>query len=59
MHRANLLNPAYDSIGIGIVEIAGVLYIVEDFAHRVPELSNDDAAERGSATVCKVPAERR
>ena len=45
-HRANLLNPAYDSIGIGIVDVAGVLFIVEDFAHRVPELSNEDAAGR-------------
>ena len=44
-HRANLLNPAYDSVGIGIVDVAGVLYIVEDFAHRIPELSNEDAAE--------------
>ena len=45
-HRANLLNAAYDSVGIGIVELAGVLYIVEDFAHRVPELSDEDAADR-------------
>jgi uncharacterized protein YkwD len=45
-HRANLLNPAYDSVGIGIIELGGVLYIVEDFAHRVPELSNEDAADR-------------
>lgn len=44
-HDANLLNPAYDSIGIGIVEKDGILYIVEDFAHRIPELSNEEAAE--------------
>jgi hypothetical protein len=46
LHRTNILNRAYDSIGIGIVENGGVIYVVEDFAHRVPELKDDDAAER-------------
>jgi uncharacterized protein YkwD len=36
-HRANLLNPAYNAIGIGIVESGDQLYITEDFSHRVPE----------------------
>jgi proline racemase len=45
-HLANLLNGAFDSVGLGIVENGGVLYVVEDFAHRVPDLNNDDAAER-------------
>jgi hypothetical protein len=46
MHRTNVLNGAYDSVGIGIVENGGVIYVVEDFAHRVPDLKDDDAAER-------------
>ena len=45
-HRTNVLNGAYDSVGIGIVENGGVIYVVEDFAHRVPDLKDDDAAER-------------
>ncbi len=53
-HRANLLNPAYDSIGIGIVEFAGLLFIVEDFAHRVPELSNEDAAGQVAQQFAKL-----
>lgn len=53
-HRANLLNPAYDSIGIGIVELAGLLFIVEDFAHRVPELSNEDAAGQVAQQFAKL-----
>jgi hypothetical protein len=46
MHRTNVLNGAFDSVGIGIVENGGVIYVVEDFAHRVPDLKDDDAAER-------------
>jgi hypothetical protein len=46
MHRTNVLNSAFDSVGIGIVENGGVIYVVEDFAHRVPDLKDDDAAER-------------
>jgi hypothetical protein len=45
-HLSNMLNGAFDSVGIGIVENGGVIYVVEDFAHRVPDLNDDDAAER-------------
>jgi hypothetical protein len=40
------MNGAFDSVGIGIVENGGVIYVVEDFAHRVSDLKDDDAAER-------------
>jgi uncharacterized protein YkwD len=45
-HRDNILNGSYDSVGIGVIAEHSVFYIVEDFAHRVPELNNDMAAER-------------
>jgi len=45
-HLLNMLNGAFDSVGIGIVENGGVIYVVEDFAHRVPDLNDDDAAQR-------------
>src|SRR4051812_15520616 len=32
-HRTNLLNPKYNSIGIGVAEKNGQLYVTEDFAH--------------------------
>ena len=32
-HRENLLNPAYDAVGIAIVVNAGEIYAVEDFGH--------------------------
>jgi hypothetical protein len=46
LHRINVLNSAYDSVGIGLVATGGLLYVVEDFAHRVPDLKDDDAAQR-------------
>jgi hypothetical protein len=46
LHRTNMLNGAYDSVGIGIVENGGIIYVVEDFAHRIPDLKDNDAAER-------------
>jgi len=48
-HRANLLNPAYNAIGIGIVEKDGQIYVTEDFSHRVPE----QTAENIEAQILK------
>ncbi|MGB6974978.1 MAG: CAP domain-containing protein [Terracidiphilus sp.] len=38
-HRANLLNPQVDHVGIGVVKSNGVLYAVEDFDRGVEVLS--------------------
>ena len=38
-HRANLLNPAYNVIGIGVVHAADRIFIVQDFAHALPTYS--------------------
>lgn len=38
-HRANLLNPKVDRVGIGVVESNGALYAVEDFDRGVEVLS--------------------
>jgi len=35
-HRANLLNPAFNVIGLGVVRSGNRLYIVQDFAHALP-----------------------
>lgn len=41
-HRANLLNPAYNTIGIGIVEKGEEIFVTEDFSHRVPEQTTEN-----------------
>jgi hypothetical protein len=38
-HRANLLDPNVDAVGIAVVQKRGQLYAVEDFARTVPQLS--------------------
>jgi hypothetical protein len=46
LHRINVLNSAFDSVGIGLIATGGLIYVVEDFAHRVPNLKDDDVAQR-------------
>jgi Cysteine-rich secretory protein family len=41
VHRANILNPQLDAIGIAVIPSQGSLYAVEDFAHTAPAQSND------------------
>jgi uncharacterized protein YkwD len=38
-HRANLLNPAYNVVGLGVVRSGDRLYIVQDFGHALPNYS--------------------
>jgi uncharacterized protein YkwD len=50
-HRANLLNPAYNTVGLGVVRSGDRLYIVEDFAHALPAYSADEVKDRIAAAV--------
>ena len=52
-HRANLLNPNVDRVGIGVVKARGVLYAVEDFDRGVEELS-DAQVEKKVADLMRV-----
>ncbi|HEU4416737.1 MAG TPA: CAP domain-containing protein [Candidatus Angelobacter sp.] len=38
-HRANMMNPRFNSVGIGVVEREGKVYATEDFVLAVPEYS--------------------
>jgi hypothetical protein len=40
-HRANILDPALNAVGFGVVQRGGNLYAVADFARTVPSLSLD------------------
>jgi uncharacterized protein YkwD len=50
-HRANLLNPAYNLVGLGVVRSGDRLYIVQDFGHALPNYSAAEVKERIAATV--------
>ncbi|MFZ0200614.1 MAG: CAP domain-containing protein [Candidatus Sulfotelmatobacter sp.] len=53
-HRANLLNPAYNVIGLGIVRSGDRLYIVQDFGHALPNYSVAEVKERIAAAVVRA-----
>jgi uncharacterized protein YkwD len=53
-HRANLLNPAYNVIGLGVIRSGDRLYIVQDFGHALPNYSATQMKERVAATVAQA-----
>jgi uncharacterized protein YkwD len=53
-HRANLLNPAYNVVGLGVVRSADRLYVVQDFGHALPNYSVAQVKDRIAATVVEA-----
>ncbi|MGA2438899.1 MAG: CAP domain-containing protein [Acidobacteriaceae bacterium] len=52
-HRANLLDPAIDSVGIRVIARNGELYAVEDFARTVPSASLEEQESAIGALVAQ------
>jgi uncharacterized protein YkwD len=50
-HRANLLNPSYNVVGLGVVRSGDRLYIVQDFGHALPSYSPIEVKDRVTAVV--------
>lgn len=50
-HRANLLNPAYNVVGLGVVRSGDRLYIVQDFGRSLPAYSSGEMKQRIVAAV--------
>ena len=50
-HRANLLNPAYNVVGLGVVRSGDRLYIVQDFGHALPKYSFTEVKDRIAEAV--------
>lgn len=53
-HHANMMNPGYDAVGIAALDVGGIVYVVEDFAHQVSDVQNDDAAVQVAARVAQL-----
>jgi len=53
-HRANLLNPEYNVVGLGVAHSGDRLYIVEDFGHALPTFSLAEAKTRVSSAVTQA-----
>jgi uncharacterized protein YkwD len=50
-HRTNLLNPAYNVVGLGVVRSGDRLYIVQDFGHALPTYSATEWKKHIAAAV--------
>ncbi|HET9365407.1 MAG TPA: CAP domain-containing protein [Candidatus Angelobacter sp.] len=55
-HRANMLNPKYNAVGIGVIEQNGKIYVTQDFAFQVPVYSE---AEFGAALAERLQLPRK
>ena len=53
-HRANLLNPVYNVVGLGVVRSGNRLYIVQDFGHAIPNYSPAEVQKRIAETVNQI-----
>jgi uncharacterized protein YkwD len=53
-HRANLLNPAYNVVGLGVVRSGNRLYIVQDFGHAFPSYSAAETKDRIAAALTQM-----
>lgn len=50
-HRANILDPQLNAVGIGVVEVQGTLYAVEDFSHTTATLSRNEIEARAQQAL--------
>jgi cysteine-rich secretory family protein len=42
-HRANILRPEFNTIGIGVIRVGESIYVTQDFAQRLQEFTPDQA----------------
>ena len=50
-HRANILDPDYNSVGIGVVRSGGEIYVTQDFARLVAHASVEKIEEQVAADL--------
>jgi len=58
-HRANILDPKYNAIGVAVVRNGDDLYAVTDFAHSLPALSAGDLEAAVAAAINQARAQKR
>jgi uncharacterized protein YkwD len=58
-HRANLLNPVYNVVGMAVVRSGDRLYIVQDFGHALPNYSTEEVKQRVMASVNQMRRDAR
>ena len=58
-HRANILNPDYNAVGVGAIARDGNVWVVEDFAHVTEDYSATQAEEIIAEAVAQLRSEAR
>jgi hypothetical protein len=58
-HRENILDPRYNAVGIAAVRWSEGLYVVEDFAHHLPELSERQFKAEVVQQIARLNKRRR
>ena len=53
-HRANLLNPVYNVVGLSLVRSGDRLYVVQDFGRALPNYSLPEVKDRIAAAVARA-----
>lgn len=56
-HRANILSPQFDAVGIAVVSSGDLIYVTEDFAHVLPnytEFEADAAAQQAISDFARA-----
>jgi uncharacterized protein YkwD len=58
-HRENLLDPAFNVAGFGIIHSGNMLFVTQDFGHSLPSYSDDQAQNDIADAVAKVRTKAR
>jgi uncharacterized protein YkwD len=58
-HRKNLLNPAYNVVGLGVVRSGDRLYIVQDFGSALPKYSPAEVKQYVAAAINETRRQAR
>ncbi len=53
-HRANILDPSFNSVGIGVIRNADGIYVTQDFARRLPDATVDEAEAHIAASLNRL-----
>ncbi len=53
-HRANILDADFNSIGVGVVRTAEGIFVTQDFARRLPEVSVEEAEEQVASSLNRL-----
>jgi uncharacterized protein YkwD len=58
-HRANLLNAGFNVAGFSVVRRGSLLYVTQDFGHRLPGRSDDEAEVLAGRSLDRLRAQSR